>query len=96
MRTIYKYPLKKDVCNIIELPLSTKILSVEAQGENIVLYGLMDTEEQITVPYEFRIYGTGKEIEVDLEPYTFLGTVNLYDGMVMAHVFYKEFKQTNE
>lgn len=90
MKSIYKYTLDIAVSNIIELPLATNILSVESQGDNIVVYGLVDTEEIETADYDFRTYGTGHGTIDDIKDYTFLGTVKMEDGNLMFHVFYKQ------
>lgn len=91
LKTIYKYTLEGKESNVIEMPLSTQIISVESQGDNIVVYGIVDTEENATISYDFRTYGTGLQINIDLNEYKFLSTVKLYNGSLMFHVFYKQF-----
>jgi hypothetical protein len=90
MKTIYKYTLKSVESNIVNLPLSTQVLSIESQGDTIVFYGLIDTEEKETVSYNFKVFGTGHEIGIDVNTYKFLGTVKIYSGTLMFHVFYKQ------
>lgn len=90
MKSVYKYTLDIKESNVIELPLFSEVLSVESQGENIVVYGLVNTEQKETISYDFRTYGTGHIIEFDLKEYKFLGTVKMYNGGLMFHVFNKQ------
>lgn len=91
MKTIYKYPIGKGGRgDVLVLPAATDILSVESQGTNIVVYGLVDPDTKETERYDFIIFGTGESIDVDLSAYTFLDTVKLYDGSYMFHVFYRK------
>lgn len=91
MKRVYKYVLQVTDEQTIEIP-SEKILSVESQGDNIVVYALVDMDEKtiFKYEYEFRTYGTGHDIPDDIYFFTFLGTVKMYNGSSMFHVFYKK------
>lgn len=89
MKSIYKYKLKETNKQEIVIP-SSKILSVHSQREAIVVYALVDTDNSKDTKYEFRVYGTGHDVQEDIDDYNFLGTVKLADGYLMFHVFYKE------
>jgi len=89
MNTIYKYTLKVTPIQMLDLPLYSKILSVESQDEDIVLYAMVDTEQAKKWVTMIRIYGTGFQLTKDIDEFNFLGTVKLDEGKLMFHVFYK-------
>jgi hypothetical protein len=88
MKKIYKYVLKATEEQVIEIP-SINILSVESQLDDIVVYALVDDNILIPNRYTFRVYGTGHDIKNDIDSFKFLGTVKMYNGSLMFHVFYK-------
>lgn len=87
MKKIFKYVLGIYDNQTIEIA-SDRILSVEEQNEKIVVYAVVDTEKQ-PVKYEFGINGTGNPITFEIDQYTFLGTVKMYAGSLIFHVFYR-------
>lgn len=90
MKTIYKYillPMFEDV----EIP-SNSILSCESQGNNIVVYAIVDTEDLKPQTYKFKVVGTGHQIDFDVVEYTFLNTVKIENESIIFHVFYKSIK----
>lgn len=88
MKRIYKYVLKVTDEQVVEIP-SIDILSVESQLDDIVVYALVDIDNLIPSRYMFKIHGTGHDIENDIASFKFLGTVKMYNGSLMFHVFYK-------
>ena len=84
MKRILKYTL--DIVDHQELTLSnnSKILSVENQRDNIVLYAI--TDEASPCHYSIIIHGTGHPAD-DVIGAQFIGTVSLYNGSLMFHVF---------
>jgi len=99
MLSVYKYTLKVTERQILETQ-STNILSVKVQNKNeIVVYALVDTDSPMH-KYEFNISGTGHPIDVTINKFDFLGTVEVYDSL-MFHVFYRyatvpEYKESKE
>lgn len=90
MKTIWKYELKPQDRQKISVPLESKILSVKEQNEQIVAYFLVDDKQNtITESLEFAIVGTGNNAGEDIGDFTFLGTIKMYNGSLMFHVFYK-------
>lgn len=87
--TIWKYILNAGQVNNIDIPLGAEVLSVETQGDDIVLYALVNSVEKSKQQIEVRAYGTGHDIDVNLSDYNFLGTAKLHNGSLMFHVFYK-------
>lgn len=84
MKRILKYTL--DIVDYQELTLSenSKILSVANQRDNIVLYAL--TDELSTCTYAIIMHGTGHPAD-DVIGAQFIGTVSLYNGSLVFHVF---------
>jgi len=97
MGNIYKYELEIKDNQSLYLPFGARILSVCEQYNRIVLYAIIDKDEDKKQKYDIKIFGTGHEIPLGLcKDYKFLGTVKLYDGKYMFHIFiiklYKDFK----
>jgi hypothetical protein len=70
----------------IDLPKGSLILTVQPQGDKLVLWAVVDCgKEVIKVNYHFRIRGTGHPIG-DMEDLTYVSTSQI-DGLVW-HVFY--------
>jgi hypothetical protein len=89
MQTIWKYILEAVDQQFLELPLHTEILSVANQGDNIVLYALVNPEIKTTKNHRIEVYGTGHQIQdSNLSDLKFLGTVLMYNGSLVFHVFY--------
>jgi len=86
MKKIYKYEIQAEDIQRIDIP-SERILSVQEQHNKIVVYALIDTENTTLQTYEFGMNGTGNPITFEVETFEFLGTVKLYDGSLMFHVF---------
>jgi hypothetical protein len=88
MKRVYKYVLKATDEQVVEIP-SINILSVESQLDDIVVYALVDIDNPTHSRYTFRVHGTGNDIKNDIDSFKFLGTVKMYNGSLMFHVFYK-------
>jgi hypothetical protein len=88
VKEIYKYNLGIADSQMLNIPSDT-ILSVQEQNEEVVVYALVETESPL-IKYEFVINGTGNPISFDVDKFTFLGTVNLFNGALMFHVFYRK------
>ena len=82
--TIWKYVLKTETNQIIEIPEGAKILSAGEQLNNICVWVNVDTEMPV-VNRKFSIYGTGHLIPKD--PGDFIGSVHLYNGTLIFHVY---------
>ena len=85
MKTVYKYilPIGDEVR--IRMPAFAKVLSVWVQGDNICVWAQVETGVP-TLYKTFRVAGTGHPIE-EPEKWNFIGTVFLYGGSLVFHVF---------
>jgi hypothetical protein len=89
MNTIHKYTLENIDQQTIEVPLPARILSVIEQNNDIILYAVVDDSEDVPkIPVDISIKGTGDIVENGIGLYTLLGTVKLFDGKEIWHVFY--------
>lgn len=88
MRKIFKYFLRVTDEQTLDLPRGAEILSVEEQKNKVVLYALIDPAECRLYPHTIYVHGTGHSIHA--ENLKFIGTVKLYNGDLMFHVFTPE------
>jgi len=87
---ISKYKLENIDQQTIVIPLPARILSVAEQNNDIVLYSIIDDEKDVPkIPVDILIKGTGDVVENNIGLYTFIGTVKLFDGKEIWHVFYR-------
>ncbi|GAB6439722.1 hypothetical protein CON36_34030 [Bacillus cereus] len=89
MYSVWKFVLESQETQMLEVPLGAEILSTETQGDDIVVYALVDTEQTEKEYKDVRVYGTGVPIPDVITEYNFLGTAKFYNGSMMFHVFYK-------
>lgn len=82
--TIWKYPLKIYEVQIISMPATAKVLSVQVQGDVPCIWALVDTDEK-NVERTFILQGTGLECTCDLLGY--IGTFQLQGGRLVYHLF---------
>lgn len=79
---IYKYPLAITNAQLMYLPEDHKILSVQVQDGQVMMWALVDDERYSDTKYLIEFFGTGHEVDTEG---TFIGTVQL-SGFVW-HVF---------
>jgi hypothetical protein len=87
-----KYPLLTEPEQVLELPATTRIISVAEQRNEIVLYAIVDLSEAEQSKHKVWVIGTGHPLPEQAALGRFLGTVNLYSGSLMFHVFTKEIR----
>lgn len=98
MRTIYKYDLSDMNNNILEGPI-VKFLHADQQHGRIMVWAEVDT----SLPNrQFQIFpiGTGWDMTLSKEcifdTHTYLGTVSLFGGSYIFHVYYKDVTPTKK
>lgn len=89
MQTIFKYviPPPRFGISTIQMPRHAEPLSVGTQGDTLVLWAKVDTEEPMC-PHEFCVFATGERLALERlrAPERFLGTVQL-PGPLVFHIF---------
>jgi hypothetical protein len=88
MKQIYKYKLENIDEQSVEMPAGAKILTVQVQYGNPVIWAICDTEAEKTETRVFRIYGTGHDIDESVSD-TYIGSYQLYSGQFVGHLFEK-------
>ena len=87
MNAIHKYELNGDILQTFSLPINSTILSVVEQYQKVVMYAVVDVEQENTQEIQFLLLGTGLNFDGVLGSHSFLNTVKLSDGAIMVHVF---------
>ena len=86
MKTIYKYLLKVEDYQMIIMPRSAQILTVQAQREKPCIWALIETDNEPEERY-FRMAGTGHSISSKAKLLRFVGTFQIMNGDLVFHVF---------
>ena len=84
MKTVYKYPLQPNE-NIMQLPKGAEPLCVAAQGSNVFMWALVDTD-LLTEERGFFFAGTGHQLPAMCD-LTYIGTVHGVEGWMVWHLF---------
>ena len=88
MKTIYKYPLETTDNQTVEMPLDSKILCIQVQGDKPCLWAMVNTEAERKEKRFIEIFGTGNEMHYDMGvSRNYIGTYQLNNGSFVGHVF---------
>ena len=88
MNTVYKYRLKKQETQHVELPLGARILTAQSLGDNIWIWALVDTDSKKREKREIVILKTGQEVSLENpDRLLHIGTVQFDSGALVYHVF---------
>ena len=82
MKTIYKYPLIVGGENIIGMPSGAKVLDVQSQRGELVLWAIVDLQNPFEARH-FDVIGTGFSLPDEADQY--IASVQL--GPLVWHVF---------
>ena len=86
---IYKYALKPGRTDL-QLPLRAKILTVQAQNNEPVLWVLLDPDEPL-IGRTFQVVPTGHPLQLkEQDALLYVGTFQLHGGGLVFHVFTNE------
>lgn len=93
MKVIWKYPIEITDSQELSIPLGAKFISAISQGDQVVLYFLVDPGEAKSQVIELRILGTGHCYNDGyLDGFRFLETIVTHGGMLVWHIFAPPFK----
>ena len=85
MNAVWKYTLNTEDNLEIDLPVGSKILSVQEQFGEPQMWVLVNPDNPVYETRKFRLAGTGHPIkESDI---SFIGTFQLYGGSFVGHLF---------
>lgn len=85
MKTVFKYAITGHR-SVVSLPDGAVVLSVNAQGDDMFLWALVDAELPARTERVFRVYATGQPIAYDTN-LQYIGTVFMYRATMVFHVF---------
>jgi len=71
---IYKYELFPTVLNTLKLPRGAQIIHLAAQGGGLMLWAIVDKDEEELVKRHFRVLGTGQSTSLFISPSSHIGT----------------------
>ena len=83
--SIWKFPFQVSDFLTISMPLGANILSIQVQRDVPTIWAMVNPNAQL-VTRSFRCFGTGHPIPSGL-PLEFVGTVQMFDGELVFHVF---------
>ena len=84
MTRIFKYPLLALYKCEIMMPEGAKVICVQIQNDQPVIYALIDDTKPLR-NRQFRIVRTGHTIDFDMEGY--IGTFQVLGGGLVFHIF---------
>lgn len=86
MKKIYKYPLKMQGLQNLQLPEGAEILTVQPQHDQVCLWALVAPENE-PASRTVWIIGTGHPIEATDHLGRYVATFQLHGGELVFHVF---------
>lgn len=95
MRTIFKYELRSEDIQEVLMPHMAEVLSIQAQGNDIYLWALVDPSKE-KVKHTFFCFGTGQpipETQYDV-PKKHIATVQ--QGTFVWHFFVWDFPKSED
>ena len=83
---IFKYLLKMEGKQKIDLPENARILTVQTQNGIPCIWAIVDEESTKTKHHTIRTYGTGHPFDSHIHCF-YVGTYQLNGGNLVFHVF---------
>lgn len=87
MKRIFKYQLCVSDEQMVNLPIGSRILSLQVQREIPCIWAIVDDQEVKTSPIQVLMFGTGHSISDKDAGNRFAGTIQIRD--LVFHVFLK-------
>lgn len=86
MKKIFKYELEISDGFEIAMPEGAKILCVQTQRNEPMIWVLVDPENK-TVDRHFQVFGTGHELRQTENTLAYIGTFQINSGSLVFHLF---------
>lgn len=82
MNAIWKFKLGIETTEIA-MPVNARIISVDVQWDDIVVYAMVDADPQGSLEMRtFVVYATGQKFDYSSRKHKFIGTVQMSAGAV--------------
>lgn len=87
-KTIWKFPLQVTDIQTIKLPAYYELLTIQAQGEEVCLWALVNPQEESRHSCTIEIFGTGNPVHYDMGvERKYISTFQLLGGKFVGHAF---------
>lgn len=86
MNRVFKYQFDINDEIVIQMPQDAKILTAQTQNGTPCIWALVN-DEKPKVDVKFRVCGTGHDVKVDPDHLEYVGTIQMYGGKLVFHVF---------
>lgn len=87
---IWRYPLKVTAIQHLSMPPGAELLSVDNQQGTLTLWARVIVSYESPHPMEqitIGVFGTSHDLPEDVNVAQFIGTVLIFDGQLIWHVF---------
>jgi hypothetical protein len=85
MARVYKYPLKPEDVQVLEMPKDAKVLDIQVQQGIPCIWAIVDPDAPMEI-VKLYTYGTGHNI-LNVDKLLYLGTYQILGGEIVFHVF---------
>jgi hypothetical protein len=87
VKSIWKFTLRVEDTQTVSMPPDSKILTAQAQNENVCIWALVDPNDPQRVDYPIWVHGTGHPVEDAASQGRYVASVQLSGGALVFHVF---------
>lgn len=87
MKTIYKYKVKPQETQEVEMPVGAQLLTAQVIDVNVWIWALVDTEVQEKELRRVAVLKTGQEITLNTDQLLYINSVQFGGGELVLHVF---------
>ena len=87
MKTIYKYKVKPQETQEVEMPKGAQLLTAQQIDVNVWIWAIVDTEVTEKEMRRIAVLKTGQEITLPSDKLLYINSVQLGEGELVLHVF---------
>jgi hypothetical protein len=87
MKTIYKYKVKPQETQVVEMPAGAQILTAQPIDVNVWIWAMVETEVVEKELRRIAVLKTGQEITLPSDKLLYINSVQLGEGELVLHVF---------
>jgi hypothetical protein len=87
MKTIYKYKVKRQETQEVEMPVGAQILTAQPIDVNVWIWAIIETEVQEKEMRRIAVLKTGQEITLNADHLLYINSVQFGGGELVLHVF---------